>query len=63
MTPCTWTLDTSDWGDSHYETGCGEAFCFFDGTPEDNKIRFCPYCGRALEVVEPAIEPDEDDNA
>jgi len=41
---CDWT-ETED---SVWETLCGQAHCFFDGTPSDNSYVFCPYCGRPL---------------
>jgi hypothetical protein len=48
-----WALDSDvDWGDS-WDTACGEKFTFIDSGPEDNKMRFCPYCGGALVVAAP----------
>jgi hypothetical protein len=47
---CTWTLDEDD---CRYDTGCGEAYCFFDGTPDMNDYRYCPGCGRKLVVAPP----------
>lgn len=38
---CDWTQAE----DGYYETGCGNAFEFTDGTVTGNKFRFCPYCG------------------
>lgn len=40
---CLWAqeqLDSDCWG-----TGCGQAFAINDGTPRDNGMRFCCYCG------------------
>lgn len=46
--PCRWRYDEDDfWG-----TGCGEAFVFMDGGPAENRVAFCPYCGRPLEIIE-----------
>jgi DNA-directed RNA polymerase subunit RPC12/RpoP len=47
---CQWKLDEAH---GYYDTSCGEAFCFNneDG-PEKNKYRFCPYCGKEIEVKE-----------
>lgn len=45
---CEWTYD--EWHDC-WETGCGNTFQFIDGTPKDNKMRFCPYCGKEIEQV------------
>ena len=44
---CLWSRaddDTDVW-----ETGCGHAFTIIDGTPGDNYMEFCCYCGRPLE--------------
>ena len=44
---CLWSRadeDTDTW-----ETACGHAFTLNDGTPTDNQIAFCCYCGRELE--------------
>lgn len=42
---CQWASD--DEGTWHSE--CGEAFVFNDGSPTDNRMRFCPYCGKSLQ--------------
>ena len=31
-----------------WRTDCGEAFYFTEGTPTDNKLKFCCYCGKEL---------------
>jgi len=41
MKTCLWTEDP----DGYWATQCGNAFCLEDGTPEDNRMEFCPYCG------------------
>lgn len=41
---CVWKPDD----DGVYETTCGQAWVFEDGTPKENHARFCPYCGRTL---------------
>jgi hypothetical protein len=44
---CLWSHaddDTDVW-----ETSCGHAFTIIDGTPGDNHMEFCCYCGRPLE--------------
>ena len=42
---CIWTFDDID---GKRDTACGEAFCFIDGNPSDNGMKFCPYCGKPL---------------
>ena len=44
---CLWSRaddDTDTW-----ETACRHAFTIIDGTPSDNSMAFCCYCGRTLE--------------
>ena len=50
QTKCGWKLATDKNGvsDGYYETKCGNAFVFFDGTPKENEFVFCPYCGKKI---------------
>ena len=53
---CVWHQDGEDsdtWGSK-----CGRYFRLDDGTPDDNHMRWCCYCGKPLESV---IWTDEDD--
>ena len=43
---CTWTQGA--YGIWH--TSCGQAHEFTTGTPEENEHRYCPYCGKVLDV-------------
>ncbi len=55
---CLWTFDedTDSW-----DTSCGEKWCFFDGSPEENGVIFCHHCGMqvALKVEIPELEDEE----
>lgn len=31
-----------------YETGCHKTFVFENDGPEENRFKYCPYCGREL---------------
>ena len=42
---CNWQRDD----DGSDETGCGGMWCLNDGTPADNSMKFCPYCGGLIE--------------
>lgn len=58
---CAWVLD--DATDSClWETGCGQAFQFTDGGPEDNLFRYCYKCGKEIEAVR-TTEDEEDEEA
>jgi len=51
---CEWqepeTVTEIDW--NIWGTSCGNTHQFEDGGPEENKYRFCPYCGRRVVVIE-----------
>lgn len=42
--PCVWTENDSGW----WETTCQNSFVLNDGSPAENGMNFCPYCGRQL---------------
>ncbi len=45
---CVWTaMDLRDMS-GHYDTKCGEAHTLMEGTPKENRMRFCCYCGHEL---------------
>lgn len=50
QTPCVWT---QEFDGEVWDTQCGGANVFEDGGPNENKYRFCPYCGHPIEVVQP----------
>lgn len=41
---CAWTETEEYWS-----TECGGAFCITTGTPTENEMRFCPYCGSPID--------------
>lgn len=43
---CTWTLEEFD--SDTYDTSCRHRFSINDGTPSENDINFCCYCGGKL---------------
>lgn len=60
---CIWTLDAveADWGEDVWATACGRRFQVTEGTPAENDMRFCCYCGGALTEVRPAPAVDVDE--
>lgn len=44
--PCVWTYDEFH---DMWETECGKAFCFEDGTLKDHNVNGCPNCLRPIE--------------
>ena len=55
---CPWVQedDSSD----TWDTGCGNRFVLNEGTPVDNGMRFCCYCGKALDSVPWTWDEEED---
>lgn len=43
--PCEWKYDESY---DMWETECGGAFTLLKGTPKDNLMKYCPYCGKQI---------------
>jgi len=35
-----------------YETGCGEKIGFDNSDPSGCRVRFCPFCGKEIEIVQ-----------
>lgn len=42
---CEWTQDADD---GSWDTACGNKFYIENGTPEENDMLFCCYCGATL---------------
>lgn len=55
---CIWTEDPVSFS---WESECGGLFYTIDGTPAENGMRFCPYCGGRLEAVAATDDDGEDD--
>jgi hypothetical protein len=45
---CEWRYDEDD-GES-WDASCGFKWCLIEGTPKENRMKFCPGCGRPLKV-------------
>lgn len=48
---CTWTHD-ADADDNAWEGTCGALWELIEGTPKENKMNFCPQCGKRVEQHE-----------
>ncbi len=53
---CHW--DQEDLDSDCYSTDCGHYFNVTDGTPDDNEMRFCCFCGRRLVAIAYPVEED-----
>lgn len=48
---CEWKLaDDIDWG-NQYVSSCENIWELLDGTPIDNGMKFCPFCGKPLVYI------------
>jgi hypothetical protein len=43
MGECAWREDEGVWG-----ADCGHEFVINDGTPEENDMKFCCFCGKRI---------------
>jgi hypothetical protein len=50
---CKWTQDA----DGNWFMECGGAFILNDGTPSENRMKFCCECGKKLVEI-PYTEPE-----
>jgi hypothetical protein len=41
---CVWKYDP----DGYWQTQCGDQFCFSEGGPTENSVRFCHFCGKSM---------------
>jgi hypothetical protein len=44
---CSW-IQEDDPEICYWKTGCGNSFYFTEGTPTDNNMKYCCYCGKLL---------------
>jgi len=47
---CTWTRDYDEY--FNYLTSCKNAFELNEGTPAENHMQYCCFCGEKIEEVE-----------
>ena len=48
LNDCEWVLNEDNYDDVCYETSCGKTFIILEGTPKDNDMFYCCYCGKPL---------------
>lgn len=46
---CEWKYNDSEY---YFESSCEHLHIFMSDGPKENEYRFCPYCGKKIEVVE-----------
>lgn len=53
---CEWKIEDSE--SNLYVTECENRQLIFEGTPEENRYKYCPYCGRKIKrgVVDAKID-------
>lgn len=57
MSECVWAQDHED--SDVWVARCGQYFTLNEGTPSDNSMKFCCFCGRSLVVAPYELEPEE----
>ena len=60
-TSCEWRQSSDD--SDTWESSCENhhEWCFNDGNPTTNGVKFCPFCGKTLVEVPHVEPPDEDE--
>lgn len=63
MSNCIWAQDGD--GEQEWDTSCRKRFTLNEGTPKENRMAFCCYCGGALEerVAAEEVAADEEEDA
>lgn len=56
---CDWYQD-GDYDSDTWATGCKHLFIINEGTPEDNRMAFCCYCGGEI-TQHLQDDPDDDE--
>ena len=56
-TTCRWTVELFD---GSYGTTCGRRFDVTTGTPAENGMTYCPYCGHLIAEDAATIRNPED---
>ena len=51
MKKCAWHEENGYW-----VTSCGHEFVIINGTPAENEMKYCCYCGKEI-----AQDPDKED--
>jgi len=51
-TACMWKLDDPDY--NTWGTECGHFFSLDEGTPTNNRMAFCCYCGKPIKEIQNA---------
>lgn len=46
---CIWRLDDYEW--NAWESECDYLFTLTDGTPLENKMVYCPRCGKKIVTI------------
>lgn len=49
---CGWSCELAD----YYETDCGKTFVVENGTPSENDMIYCCFCGKRINEKEQATE-------
>lgn len=45
---CKWVSDFDMDCENSFDTNCGHTFIIINGTPAENNMKYCPYCGKVI---------------
>ena len=51
---CVWIEDDNE---GNWYTACGDTFVLLEGSPAENNMRHCPFCGLALQASDAEVQP------
>ena len=51
MVRCKWKRCVDHNDDSYWERECGDPWRMSEGGLKDNKVKFCPFCGKEIKEV------------
>lgn len=52
MDKCKWVFEGEY--DGHWSTSCAHKYIIMEGTPEENNMKYCTFCGNEIEQIEEA---------
>jgi hypothetical protein len=61
---CEWINEGDlDYNDGRWMTSCGNDFLLNEGSPTENKMSHCCYCGKVLKETIQRVDADADDKS
>lgn len=45
---CVWRKEDDEW--NSWTSDCDQTWCFEEGTPKENNVRYCHFCGKRVKI-------------